>query len=62
MVLGVDHAVARGTRGEEIETRGHFCKPSVTWCNSERTYFGLAVNPRAFLHNIQRARASAFLL
>jgi hypothetical protein len=59
MVLGGKHAVTRGTRGEEIETWGHFCKPSVTWCNSEWTYFDLAVNPRTFLKSCQRARGCA---
>jgi hypothetical protein len=54
-----ERAVTRGTRGEEIETRGHFCNLLVTKYNSEWTYFCLAVKSRTLLQSCQRGRGRA---
>ena len=56
-VMGGERAVARGTRGEEIETRGHFCNPSVTQSNSGQGQYWFSFSAGLFLHECQRGRA-----
>jgi hypothetical protein len=56
-VLGGNHAVTRGTRGEEKKVEGPFRKWSVTLDNSNETGFQLVKTLRAFSQIRQSARA-----
>ena len=62
-VMNGERAVTRGTRGEELETRGHFCKASVTCLNSERPCSQLVTTSGLDLQNRQgTGRAGALSL
>jgi hypothetical protein len=59
-VLGSDHAVTRGTRGEEKKVEGPFRKWSVTLDNSKETEFQLVKTLGAFSQIRQSARGRAW--
>ena len=58
-MLGSDHAVTRGTRGEEKKVEGPFRKWSVSLDNSKETEFQLVKTLGAFSQIRQSARGRA---
>jgi hypothetical protein len=54
-----ERAVDLDPFGEEIELEGYDRNLSVTLRKQPRTYFGLAINPRAFLQSRQGTGARA---